>query len=725
MKRFLSIVLCFTMLFTLGSGALATDGDAQRGELVCGLEEHTHGPECYEQTQGDTLEESEPVMESVPEIDPETGEETIVETVVSEGHTHSASCYETVETLVCGLEEHTHGPACYAVEEEQPENVLRAPRGNGNSQQELDIGQYHIKESDLSAFREACAEANGMDPAVMEDFNVTAVRFYFGKNWTPSTWLPGENIWRADVSGILHYAHQPEDLTSVQLRFYRTWKPKTLYVSIPADKLNIEQFAAHGSTINDFAQVSLKDGSQGEIPEHTMYNVVIHYNNGEENATLQVAENDTVPTLETPQYDGYTFTGWYADEDCTTEFDFATEIESDTDIYAGWEKNGSGQQQGEKLNITFKICNNSEHGHGEGHFSHTGESTIHSNSSVNKVWLKDGVLYTDEECTKEYEYEQTVQNGKGDKKKYQLCGCDFTLSKSENQVYIYYKEDTGEVSQQGEYAYAHIFYLGDGQQVIFDQNGQQINESAEVKTQAGEHTLHALSAMPKGYEDFVLEHISIKYGENDSRNDPNITGKTSHTFEVGSAEADWPTITFIYKQKEIGTEEKVNWYINLGGQILNAGSMVSDAELTPVADFTGKLASSDQTITVNQSKWAEKYESAYNTTDAVDGKGGLVGNDRESASTIDATIRQFMRAFVTSYPTDEAIFSAIKSEIIDDDKQIYTVNGALGLLYHPVVCGEVGRRPVAYRRRAGGKAGCHKIYRALRMGKFPRYQSAL
>lgn len=37
--------------------------------------------------------------------------------------------------------------------------------------------------------------------------------------------------------------------------------------------------------------------------------------------------------------DGYTFIGWYTDEKHTTEFDFNTQITSDTTVYAKWEKN--------------------------------------------------------------------------------------------------------------------------------------------------------------------------------------------------------------------------------------------------------------------------------------------------------------------------------------------------------------------------------------------------
>lgn len=43
--------------------------------------------------------------------------------------------------------------------------------------------------------------------------------------------------------------------------------------------------------------------------------------------------------LTIPEVEGYTFGGWYADEDRTIEFDFNTPITGDTKVYAKWEKN--------------------------------------------------------------------------------------------------------------------------------------------------------------------------------------------------------------------------------------------------------------------------------------------------------------------------------------------------------------------------------------------------
>lgn len=50
--------------------------------------------------------------------------------------------------------------------------------------------------------------------------------------------------------------------------------------------------------------------------------------------------------------DGYTFGGWYADEKHTTEFDFNTQITSDTKVYAKWEKNAPVLPDTYALNVS-------------------------------------------------------------------------------------------------------------------------------------------------------------------------------------------------------------------------------------------------------------------------------------------------------------------------------------------------------------------------------------
>lgn len=86
-------------------------------EVFCGLQEHVHGEECYEQHLICTLEEG-----IAPHVHSEECRQ--MQSVLScalqeqEGHTHSETCFdaENPDVLLCGLEEapqHTHDETCY------------------------------------------------------------------------------------------------------------------------------------------------------------------------------------------------------------------------------------------------------------------------------------------------------------------------------------------------------------------------------------------------------------------------------------------------------------------------------------------------------------------------------------------------------------------------------------------------------------------------------------
>ena len=99
----------------------------EQPDTYCGLENHIHGPECFEKVlicdhAGDDVVEATPMAN------------------VTEGHTHDETCYEEIknliceqeevvghkhdsscETLICSLEEtsgHSHSDACYEIQYE-------------------------------------------------------------------------------------------------------------------------------------------------------------------------------------------------------------------------------------------------------------------------------------------------------------------------------------------------------------------------------------------------------------------------------------------------------------------------------------------------------------------------------------------------------------------------------------------------------------------------------
>ena len=76
--------------------------EIENSAYVCGLEEHTHGEECYET--------SESLVCGL-----EDGEEN----ADGESHTHGEECYTVDRQLICPLEEHTHSEECMLKDNEE------------------------------------------------------------------------------------------------------------------------------------------------------------------------------------------------------------------------------------------------------------------------------------------------------------------------------------------------------------------------------------------------------------------------------------------------------------------------------------------------------------------------------------------------------------------------------------------------------------------------------
>ena len=68
--------------------------------------------------------------------------------------------------------------------------------------------------------------------------------------------------------------------------------------------------------------------------------------------TIEHGETIKPGNLTIPEVEGYTFDGWYADEDRTIEFDFNTPITGDTKVYAKWEKNAPVLPDTYALNVS-------------------------------------------------------------------------------------------------------------------------------------------------------------------------------------------------------------------------------------------------------------------------------------------------------------------------------------------------------------------------------------
>ena len=105
----------------------------EAGEVVCGLEEHTHTEACYTRELVCGLEEGE--AESGHVHGPACYEQQQILTCTQEesaGHTHSDACY----TLTCGQGEgggHTHSDACYETHEELACGMSEGEGGHSHS----------------------------------------------------------------------------------------------------------------------------------------------------------------------------------------------------------------------------------------------------------------------------------------------------------------------------------------------------------------------------------------------------------------------------------------------------------------------------------------------------------------------------------------------------------------------------------------------------------------
>lgn len=69
----------------------------------------------------------------------------------------------------------------------------------------------------------------------------------------------------------------------------------------------------------------------------TSYTVQFETNGGSAVDSQSIASGQTATEPEAPTREGYRFTGWYTDADCTEQYDFDTPVTANLTLYAGWE----------------------------------------------------------------------------------------------------------------------------------------------------------------------------------------------------------------------------------------------------------------------------------------------------------------------------------------------------------------------------------------------------
>ena len=118
--------------------------------------------------------------------------------------------------------------------------------------------------------------------------------------------------------------------------------------------------------------------------------------------TTDTAEiGGTVAQPTAPTRDGYLFTGWFTDADCSTEYVFSTVVEGNITLYAGWEK-----VTGNTVTVTFEYNYDDE----GVYYSQTLNSGRRVNAPADPV-RKDFAFmgwFTDAGCTAEYNFNTFV-----------------------------------------------------------------------------------------------------------------------------------------------------------------------------------------------------------------------------------------------------------------------------------------------------------------------------
>ncbi|MCC8097947.1 MAG: hypothetical protein LIO44_05220 [Eubacterium sp.] len=156
-RKFLCVMLMLAVLVSLAVyWRLKYTGIAMTNEVYCGLEEHTHTEDCYENVLVCGFEEGEEVFPS---------DDTLSGEAVSAGiHTHTDECYEKV--LICGLEEHTHTVDCltdHSLDEDQTNEAETAAETETVSEASSEASVAQTTETDGET------EVSSDEPGVISD----------------------------------------------------------------------------------------------------------------------------------------------------------------------------------------------------------------------------------------------------------------------------------------------------------------------------------------------------------------------------------------------------------------------------------------------------------------------------------------------------------------------------------------------------------------------------
>ena len=122
-------------------------------------------------------------------------------------------------------------------------------------------------------------------------------------------------------------------------------KPVLAYESEPNMKESGKvAIKASGADAGDNYTINYEDGTLTIKKKHSSSvsgigsscMVKFDTNGGNIMQNISVMDGSKIGTLEIPQKEGFVFTGWYSDKECTKKYDIDTEVTSSTTLYAGW-----------------------------------------------------------------------------------------------------------------------------------------------------------------------------------------------------------------------------------------------------------------------------------------------------------------------------------------------------------------------------------------------------
>ena len=105
---------------------------------------------------------------------------------------------------------------------------------------------------------------------------------------------------------------------------------------------------AHWTLKKDDSDKDSDNTNTNDTDKETLYTVTFNMSGHGSDITRTNIKNDSliIDKPDDPKTEGYTFTGWYKDSNCTVKWDFATDkVTSDTILYAGWAAKDSDTDQ--------------------------------------------------------------------------------------------------------------------------------------------------------------------------------------------------------------------------------------------------------------------------------------------------------------------------------------------------------------------------------------------